>query len=82
MTSDHIWYFLGTGNPCRQHGNAEKQLKLMGIITRMQIQYQIMLCKPRSCIDIELANFDTKCKAWMCRSASAQVKLPTELRMY
>ena len=60
MTSDHIWYFLATGTPSRPHSGAVKQLKLIGIITRMQILYQIMYWKPHSCIDIELVNFDTK----------------------
>ena len=54
MTSDHIWYLLATGTPYRPHRMAIKQLKLMGIITRMQILYQIMQWKPHSCINIAL----------------------------
>ena len=47
------------------HGSAVKQLKLMGIITRMQILYQIMQWKSHNCIDIESVNSDTKCIAWI-----------------
>ena len=80
--SESIWYFLVTGISCRPHSSALKLVKYMGIITRMQILYQIIQWKPHSCTDIELVNFDTKCKAWIWRSSSAQVTLPTEYRMH
>ena len=38
MNPDHIWYLLATGNPCKPHENALKDVEIHNTIPGMPVE--------------------------------------------